>query len=768
MGVVYEAEQQHPHRPVALKVIRGGRLVDPKLVRMFQREAETLARLRHPGIAAIYESGSTEEGQHFFAMELVRGESLTEHAARRPPPPAGAAGWVRERLALFRKICDAVNYAHQRAVIHRDLKPGNVFILRAPPSGDASAVPDVKILDFGLARITDSDIALSTMLSEVGAVRGTLPYMSPEQVRGNPDELDLRTDLYSLGVILYELLTGKLPCDLRGKSFPEAARMICEDPPLPLHRAWTGPGRLDRDLQTIVQKTLEKDPAHRYQSAGALSDDVERYLTDQPILARPASLTYQLRKIVARHRAPFGLAAALVMLLVGSSVAMLVQARRVAREAERAEREAAAARQVSEFLEGLFEVADPGEARGNTITAREILDVGAARIGRELADQPLLQAQLLATMGRVYRSLGLYDQAEPILERALESRRAVLGDGTLEAAASLHDLAGLRELRGEFDAAASLARQALEIRTGRLGPDSAEAARSLQLLGSVAMQRGELDEAAALLDRALAMQAQVLGPGHLDLAWTRYYLGGVRSLQGRASDAEGLLNAALEVFQKELGPDHIAIAWCLNDLGNVQIVRGDVPLAADSHRRSLEMKERLLGPDHPDVALSSNNYAYTLILSGRYQEAEALLERALPHYEVAVSPEHPATADMLHSLGELRRRTGALGEARGLLERSVRIQERSSGPDHPNLAEALHSLGLVLRDLGEQREAEVALRRALAIREKLPGPGSRHLAETLEEYAVLLRQMDRPAEAAPLEERARSLRAGSAPAAVSP
>lgn len=283
MGIVYEAQQQATHRLVAIKVVRGGSMVDDYRLRLFQREAQTLGRLRHPSIAAVYEGGRTEDGEHFFAMELVNGIPLTQYVREKDIPRA-------QRLRLFQQICHAIQYAHQRGVIHRDLKPSNILV-----DDDGR----VKILDFGLARITDPDATLTTATYEVGRIMGTLPYMSPEEVRGDMSSIDVRSDLYSLGVILYELLTNELPYTVRRSALPEAIRIICEVEP-----RWAS--SIDRtlrgDLDNILARTLEKDPARRYQSAAALADDIERFLTDQPVLARRGSAFYVLKKLLARHR----------------------------------------------------------------------------------------------------------------------------------------------------------------------------------------------------------------------------------------------------------------------------------------------------------------------------------------------------------------------------------------------------------------------------------------------------------------------------------
>src|SRR5262245_5405202 len=348
MGVVYEAEQQNPRRLVGLKIIRGGRLVDEYQVKLFQREAQALARLKHPGIAAIYEAGRADDGRHYFVMELVRGIPLLDYVKGRRLVGAQAPCNIRRRLELFLKICEAISYAHQRGVIHRDLKPANILVPEESEGqsldGPGVSRVGVKVLDFGLARIMDEDGAGASGLSQAGQVKGTLPYMSPEQVRGDPNQIDVRADVYALGVILYELLAERLPYDLERATLPQAIRVICEEAPKPLNRACgesldresRKTERIDRDVETIALKALEKDPERRYRSAAAMAEDVTRYLTNQPIQARPPSALYQLRKLVARHKAPFASLVAVFMLLLGFAITMAMQSTRIARERDKA------------------------------------------------------------------------------------------------------------------------------------------------------------------------------------------------------------------------------------------------------------------------------------------------------------------------------------------------------------------------------------------------------------------------------------------------
>ena len=732
MGVVYEAEQQHPKRAVALKVIRGGGYVDEHRVRLFQREAQTLARLKHPSIAAIYESGHTDDGHHFFAMELVRGETLDAFAKRRPAADLTPSE-RRERLELFRKICDGVSYAHQRGVIHRDLKPSNILVLRETVPGASGtsqpSAPEIKILDFGLARITDSDVAVSTVVTDLGQVQGTIPYMSPEQVRGNPDEIDLRTDVYSLGVLLYELLSGRRPYDVKQSLLPEAIRVICEESPRPLSKIWKGKQRLDPDVITIVLKALEKEPSRRYQSAAAFAEDVQRYLTQQPILARPPTAAYQLRKLAARHKTPFAFVAVLFVLLVGFGVTMTLQARRIALARDRASQEAATAQSVSKFLVDLFKVSDPSEAKGNSITARELLDKGSERIGRELADQPLVQAKLMRTIAEVYLSLGLRARAEPLIEQALAIQERLLGEKNIEVAEDFDLLGDNLSVLGRPQEGIADHRRALAIKQGILAPDDPRTGASLYGLATALSRWGDHAEAVQDFERAQA------------------------------------------IFEKSSDNDsRLKLSWCLNDLGLMKLAARDYVGAKPLLERALEIKESVLPGDHPDVSNGQTNLGYLRMRVGDYGEARRLLERSLAILERDLGPEHASTAEILVSLGEMWWRSGDPRKALPLLERGVSFEEQTSwGAD----LTSLYVLAASRREVGDYGGAEVLFKRALALHARALADGigvlrsmpfdtsiklsNPDVAECLREYAKLLRQTKRDREALDMEARAKEI-----------
>jgi tetratricopeptide (TPR) repeat protein len=685
MGVVYEAEQQRPRRPVALKVILGGRHADAEAVRLFRRETESLARLKHPGIAAIYESGSTDEGQHFFAMELVPGRTLSDFLAQAGAPESQTE--VRRRLHLFRKIAAAVSYAHQRGVIHRDLKPSNILVLE--PAGGA---PDVKVLDFGLARITDPDAEAPTAVTAIGRIQGTLPYMSPEQVRGRRDEVDVRTDVYSLGVILYRMLSGRPPYELDGREFPEAARIVCEQAPRPL--ASTGrPARIDRDLAIIVTKALEKDPARRYQGVGALDEDVARFLAGQPILARSPSAAYQIRKLMARHRVPFAAAFALLVLLLGFATAVTLQARRIAAERDRAGREARTASQVSGFLTDLFKVSDPGESRGNAVTAREILDKGVEKIGQELKEEPEVQAGLMLTMGNVYANLGLYKQAVPILEQSVEMRRRLLGEESLDTLAAMSSLAVLYNRLGRAAEAETLHARILDKRRDLQGPDHPDTLNTMSGLAAARRRQARYAEAEDLDRQVVEARRRTLGEDHPDTLRGMFSLAGSLWAQQRYADAEAVYRPTLEKQRRVLGDDHPNTLLTMQNLAGVLRFQGKLPEAESLVREAYERERRVLGEDHPSTLEAMNQLGKLLEAQGRYDDAEPLYRSVLERRLRVLGKEHPETLESMTNLATFDSARGRYAEAGTLLREVLGSARKVLGENHPNTAMTLYNLG---------------------------------------------------------------------------
>jgi tetratricopeptide (TPR) repeat protein len=758
MGVVYEVEQQDPRRSVALKVIRGGPYVDEHSVRLFHREAESLARLRHPGIAAIHEAGRTQTGQRFFTMELVPGVPLEEHLLAHPLGEPGLRSQVRDRLAIFLKICEAINYAHQRGVIHRDIKPSNIVIVSEPGDHALSRArqgePWIKILDFGLARITDLDEADASVRTHAGQIQGSLSHMSPEQASGNVDEIDLRTDVYSLGVILFQLLTDQSPYDLAGAKLHEALQAIREQPPRKPGDVF---GFLRGDLETIVLKALEKEPARRYQSALALAEDVERFLTAQPILAHPPSTRYQLRKLVARHRTFVAGAAVIFVLLVAFGAAMSVMFQQQRRERLRADEarqkaqlEASKAQQVTSFLQQMLASVDPGEALGREVTVREVLDEAARRAETGLAAQPEVAAAVRSTIGLTYMALGLYDAAEPHLRSALATRESLFGENDLEVAGSLNDLAALLWKRGDYPTAEPLFRRALATQRKILGGDNAEVAASLNNLGLLCKEQGRFAQAESLCQESLTLRRKLFGEENAEFALSLSNLATLQQTQGKLAQAEATGREALAVRRSLLGQRHPDVALSLNNLASTLQTEGKYAEAESLMRESLAMGRSILGSEHPSVASTLNNLALLVTYEGKYAEAESLYREALRLYRKQLGDEHPSVASALNNLASLYQTEGKPAQAEPLYRQTLQMRRKLLGREHPGVATSLSNLALVLQDQGKLGEAEPLFRQSLAMRRKLLGDEHPHTANALVGLGSLLLEKGEVQQAEPL------------------
>lgn len=767
MGEVWLAEQLQPlRRKVALKIIKIG--MDTKqVVARFESERQALAMMDHPAIAKVFDAGATERGRPYFVMEYVQGIPITEHCDKFRLN-------TRDRLELFMQVCQGVQHAHQKAIIHRDLKPSNVLI----EIQDGNTLP--KIIDFGVAKATAFRLTETTMFTEMGVLIGTPEYMSPEQAEMTGQNIDTRTDVYSLGAILYELLVGTLPFEskeLRGTSLDEIRRRIREeDPPRPstrlstMGRASTAAAehrreepttlirQLKGDLDWITMKALEKDRTRRYGSPSELAADIERFLHHQPVIARPPSTAYRAKKFVRRHRIGVSVAATAFVVLVAFAATMAIQAGRIARERDRANREAEAARQVSEFLTGLFKVSDPSEARGNSITAREILDRGAVRIARELQDQPVVQSQLMDTMGRVFESLGLYDQALPLLETSLAVRKKILGEEHLDVAVSLLDLGGVLWRKGEFEKARTLMEQGLAIREKLLGPDHKLVASSLHNLGNLYWSQGNYDQARRHLERALAIREKVLGLEHADVASTLNSLGAIAYKEGDFKKAGALWERTLVIREKTLGPDHPWVAQTLNNLAIVHTYTGDPQGARPLLERVVKIQEKVLGPQHPDLASGLMNLGDAIYASGDHVGSKPYFARAVAIQEAA-NPGNPELARFLDRLALVTLAENNVSGAQRLYERSLALRQKALGPKHHEVAESLCGLANCADRNGRPKEAEALYERALTIVRKPDGGFFPQALDVLKGYAVFLRAARREARAAEMEALARTLEA---------
>ncbi len=722
MGVVYEAEQEHPKRRVALKVVRGGQFVDDLRVRMFEREADTLARLRHPNIGAIYESGRTDDGQHFFAMELVRGDTLDVYLAQRDE--AITVEELEHRLRLFREICDAVHYAHQRGVIHRDLKPSNIIVTPEADrqlSGSAPSAPAIKILDFGLARITDADVAAASVLTEVGVIKGTLRYMSPEQATGRSDEIDTRSDVYALGLLLYEMITNTRPYDLGEAALAEAIRVICEEPPKPLRQTWSGVRRLDDDIETIVGKALEKEADRRYSSAAAVSEDVQRYLDSQPILARPPSAVYQLKKLFVRNRVVVSAAAVALASLVLATIVSTAMFLRAERQADIARTEARKSSQVSGFLSEMIEGVGPSVARGrDTTMLREVLDRTAERVGDELADQPAVEATLRRTLGITYWELGEYDDANTNMQRTLELHDQFEVEG-LDRGGLILDLANLRWAQGELERAAELMREAKALFVERHQPPHVDLAQADRDLGNVLVALGRYDEAQPLLTSALEMYRGLDDDHRESIATCLNSLGNLARYLGDGETAEGRYVEALALHREALGDDHPFVSVDLHNLGGLY---GELQRWNDAERtlgEALDLATTLHDGPHPQVASAYLALSGLALRRQQLDRAEDLAQQALQVYSDVHGEEH---ADFARALDELARIEGERGNhaaAGAYSERILEIYRNSFEAPHPRIATGLNNLAFNLQQRGLFEQALPHFQEALGMHLELYG-----------------------------------------------
>lgn len=724
MGAVYECMDPGPvKRRVAVKVVRSGQGSSDVQAR-FEAERQALALMDHPGIARVLGAGETETGEPYFVMELVKGLPITAYADhRRLATP--------ERIALFIDVCHAVQHAHQKGVLHRDLKPSNILV------AEEDGQPRPKVIDFGIAKAIGRALTNDPLVTTAGVALGTPAYMSPEQAESSGFDIDTRSDIYSLGVVLYEMLVGRLPVDPQDLGYhaflarltsreitaprpSERLPAAGNDGTLVAHARRTDTRHLKRelrgDLDWVVLKALEPDRSRRYPTANALALDLQRAQSNEPISARPPSAAYRIRKFVRRHTLAVAAASLGLLALAGTSITATLGLIRATRAERQAAADAAAAREVTDFVVGLFRTFDPDEFRGvapaRDISARELLDRGAQRASSQLEGQPTQQGRILQAIGVAYQSLGFYDEATRQLERALAAR---------ERAAPRDDLA---------------------IATTALA------------LGQVARAKGDYAAAGVALGRARRLREAELGPDHPDVAQVLGSIAVLEWRQGRLVQAESLLTRLVAGDERTLPKDSPVLARHLMALGVVYWSQEKFDKAEPLFARTLAIREKQLGLDHPELAAVLNNLGTVYFRLGRFTDALTYYERTRGIYARTLDSLHPNVASVLNNIGETQAKLGHAREAESLLRQALAIKEARLAPGNPSLAITLNALANVLRDQGRMRDAEAAYRRALEVRVQALPPGDANIAETMRDLAVLLRKTGRANEAASLEARA--------------
>jgi len=772
MGTVYLAERADDQfaRQVAIKILR--REVSPETSRRFRAERQILATLDHPNIATLYDGGITtprsgEAGRPYLIMEYVDGVPLDAYCD-------GHRLSTRERLRLFLPVLRAVHDAHQNLVVHRDLKPSNILITESG-TVDSGTVDSgtVKLLDFGIAKLLDPAAAgLKDTAPETrtGLHPMTPAYASPEQVRSGP--ITTASDVYQLGLVLYELLTGRRPYRVDGRTPSEIERVICEEePPPPSTMVATARGETDPDaspasegrgtrpellqktlrgdLDAIVLTALRKEPDRRYDSAEQLADDIDRYLEGRPVVARPDTLTYRAKTFVRRHRWGVAVATAFLVLLIGYTVTVTVQAQRIQEALSDARAEAEKSEQVTTFLMELFEANNPGEALGDTITARQLLRRGIGR-AETLSDQPDVEAQMYDVVGRVYQRLGRYSQADSLLNRALTVRQSHFEAPHPDIAESLHHLGSLKEEAGDYAHAESLLTTALAQQQRLFEGPHPEIIETQHTLATLLYSNGEYDQAEPLFRRTLAMRKATLGDRDPAVISSLNNLGVLLQRTGRHEEAEAFYRQALTARRERFGAEHPKVATSLHNLATLLEERGKLDAAEEMHREALAIRRQLLGDQHPDLASSLHNLGALLTRKGDMDDAEASYQKALHMRRELLGNAHPHTAITLHGLAHLAETRGDDPEAERAYREALTLFRTAFGEAHPYVAHPLSGLGRALLEQESFERAEPLLQEALQIRRETLPSGHGLIGEAKVLLGRCLAAENRPAEAEPL------------------
>ncbi len=759
MGQVWLGEQTSPvRRQVALKLIKAG-MYDEAIAQRFQSERQSLAIMDHPAIAKVFDAGTTPQGQPYFVMEYVPGLPITEYCDRKKLK-------IKDRLELFIQACEGVQHAHQKAIIHRDLKPANILVV------EVDGKPVARIIDFGLAKATTPQAEGESLFTQLGHFVGTPGYMSPEQVDPNVQDIDTRTDVYSLGVVLYVLLTGSQPFETKQKQkqpLDELLRRVREEePPTPSTKVntdrdtsvataearGTEPRQLVSllrgDLDWITMKALEKDRTRRYGAPSELAADIRRYLNHEPVVARPASTGYRVRKYARRHRVAVGVAAGLVLLLAAFSVLQAVQLRRITRERDRANRERDRATRITDFMIRMFKVSNPNEARGNSITAREILDKASKDLGTGLPKDPEVQAEMMRVMSRTYMSLGLYARADELAKRSLDARLSLLGPDNPKTLESMAQMATVLIYEGHYSEAEKLERQALAAERRVLGADDPLTLETMDHLAVVLEDQGHDDEGEKLEREVIEIGTRRLGPENEQILRAMGNLGAALSDQSRYAEAEQLYRQLVDADRRVLGPDDPRTLIAAGNLALVVKSQGRFAEAEPLYREVLTTQQRMLGNDHQATAWSMENLAEVLSLEGRLAEAEKMFRDVLGIRSRIFGPEHPETLESKMDLSDDLFREGHLKEAEKLQRNALAAQTRTLGAEHPHTLRCQTYLARTLTREGHYAEAENIARETYDVQLRTLGPQHSDTVDTLRQLGEAMAYSDRYTEASKL------------------